>query len=104
MPRFRSRSDTEVLVEALARRGLARLQDVKGMFAFALYDRRAGTLLLARDRLGKKPLLYVRTPEWLAFASEASALLRLPFVRARLDPGSLRCVCAVSLCARARYR
>lgn len=86
---FRSRSDTEVLVEALARRGPAALHDVKGMFAFALYDRREGMLLLGRDRLGKKPLLYLRTPEWLAFASEASALLRLPFVRARLDPASL---------------
>ena len=86
---FRSRSDTEVLLEALARRGVDALQQVKGMFAFALYDRRAGTVLLARDRLGKKPLLYVRTPDWLAFASEAAALLRLPFVRARLDRSQL---------------
>ncbi|HET9253151.1 MAG TPA: asparagine synthase (glutamine-hydrolyzing) [Candidatus Eisenbacteria bacterium] len=86
---FRSRSDTEVLVEALARWGAGALARVKGMFALARYDRRAGTILLARDRLGKKPLLYVRTPEWLAFASEAAALLRLPFVRPRLDPAAL---------------
>lgn len=86
---FRSRSDTEVLLEALARRGTAALGLVKGMFAFALYNRHAHTLLLARDRLGKKPLLYVRTSEWFAFASEAAALLKLPFVRARLDPAAL---------------
>jgi asparagine synthase (glutamine-hydrolysing) len=86
---FRSRSDTEVLLESLARHGIAALGPIKGMFAFALYDRRAGTLLLARDRLGKKPLLYLRTNDWFAFASEAAALLRLPFVRPRLDLGSL---------------
>ena len=86
---LRSRSDTEVLLEALERWGPDALHRVKGMFALARYDRRKGTLLLARDRLGKKPLLTVRTPEWLAFASEAAALLRLPFVRARLDPESL---------------
>ena len=87
---FRSRSDTEVLLTALERRGVGALEDVLGMFAFALYDQDTGELLLARDRLGKKPLLYVRTPEWLAFASEVQALLTLPFVRARMDPESLR--------------
>ncbi len=87
---LRTRSDTEVLVELLARRGPAALDDLRGMFAFALYDAASGDLLLARDRLGKKPLLWVRTPEYLAFASEARALLRLPFVRARLDHERLR--------------
>ncbi len=82
---FRSRSDTEVLLELVARRGVAGLDAVRGMFAFGLYDSASGELLLARDRLGKKPLLWVRTDEFLAFASEAQALLRLPFVRARLD-------------------
>ena len=82
---FRTRSDTEVLVELLARRGPSALDDVRGMFAFALYDSATGDLVLARDRLGKKPLVWVRTDEYLAFASEARALLRLPFVRARLD-------------------
>src|SRR5262249_3844477 len=63
---------------------------VLGMFAFALFDQDKGELLLARDRLGKKPLLYVRTPEGFAFASEVQALLELPFVKARMDPESLR--------------
>ncbi len=87
--RLRSASDTEVLLESLALRGSQALAALHGMFAFALYDRETGDLLLARDRLGKKPLLYVKTPEFLAFASEARALLRLPFVRARLDRAAL---------------
>ncbi|HEY6573032.1 MAG TPA: asparagine synthase (glutamine-hydrolyzing), partial [Candidatus Eisenbacteria bacterium] len=87
---FRSRSDTEVLLELLSRHGVAGLERAHGMFAFAFYDREEGTLLLGRDRLGKKPLLWTRTPEFVAFASEAAALLALPFVRAALDPASLR--------------
>jgi asparagine synthase (glutamine-hydrolysing) len=86
---FRTRSDTEVLVEALARHGAGAIPSLWGMFAFAWYDRRSGKLLLARDRVGKKPLLYHASPEWVAFASEASALLRLPFVKSRLDLRSL---------------
>ncbi|HEU4724473.1 MAG TPA: asparagine synthase (glutamine-hydrolyzing) [Candidatus Eisenbacteria bacterium] len=87
---FRSRSDTEVLLELLVRRGAAGLDAARGMFAFALYDRDAGALLLGRDRLGKKPLLVARTPEFVAFASEATALLSLPFVSAAIDPAALR--------------
>lgn len=87
---FRSRSDTEVLLELLSRHGGAGLDRVRGMFAFAFYDRSEGTLLLGRDRLGKKPLLWTRTPEYVAFASEAAALFALPFVRAVLDPAALR--------------
>jgi len=87
---FRSRSDTEVLLQLLARDGPAGLARVRGMFAFALYDARERSLLLGRDRLGKKPLLWARGPEFVAFASEAAALLALPFVRASLDPGALR--------------
>ncbi len=87
---WRTGSDTEVLLEATALDGAAALEPLRGMWAFALYDREDGSLLLARDRLGKKPLLWVRTPEYFAFASEAAALLALPFVRARLDPEALR--------------
>ncbi|HEV8129037.1 MAG TPA: asparagine synthase (glutamine-hydrolyzing), partial [Candidatus Eisenbacteria bacterium] len=88
--RFRSRSDTEVLLTLLARRGPAALSSVFGMFAFAFYDRERGDLLLARDRLGKRPLFFVRTHEWFAFASEAGALMALPFVRAKIDIASVR--------------
>lgn len=87
---FRSRSDTEVLLELLSRRGAAGLETARGMFAFGFYDRGEGTLLLGRDRLGKKPLLWTKTPEFVAFASETAALLALPFVRAALDPYALR--------------
>jgi asparagine synthase (glutamine-hydrolysing) len=86
---LRSRSDTEVLLESLALDGAAALEPMRGMFAFGLWDRDAGLLLLARDRLGKKPLLWTRTDEWFAFASEAAALMELPFVRRRLDRGTL---------------
>ena len=82
--RWRSRSDTETLLELVARRGPAGLERVRGMFAFGCYDRTTGDLLLARDRLGKKPLFWIRTGEYLAFASEARALLALPFVPRRL--------------------
>lgn len=88
--RFQSRSDTEVLLQLLAREGASGLSRVRGMFAFAWHDRREGTLLLGRDRLGKKPILWVRTGEYVAFASEAAALLALPFVRACLDRASIR--------------
>src|SRR5262249_48126851 len=87
--RFRTASDTEVLIESLARHRLEALPDLWGMFAFALYDRTSGELLLARDRLGKKPIVYVCTPGSVAFASGAGALLRLPFVRAALDRSAL---------------
>jgi asparagine synthase (glutamine-hydrolysing) len=88
--RVRSRSDADVLLHLLAREGTRGLGRARGMFAFAWYDRDEGTLLLGRDRLGKKPLLWTRTDEFVAFASEAAALLALPFVRARLDTASLR--------------
>ena len=56
------------------------------MFAIALFDRSAGRLVLVRDRLGKKPLLYARLPDGsLAFASETKALLRLPQLPRELD-------------------
>ena len=86
---FRSTSDTEVLLHVLGQRGTEGLSSLLGMFAFAWYDRESSRLLLARDRLGKKPLIYARTGEWLAFASEAAALLQLSFVRRRLDQEAL---------------
>ena len=85
---WHSSSDTEVLLERLARGGDT-LTDLRGMFAFAHWDQQRAELTLVRDRLGKKPLLWVRTPEYFAFASEAATLLALPFVRARLDRRSL---------------
>ncbi|HET6866629.1 MAG TPA: asparagine synthase (glutamine-hydrolyzing) [Solirubrobacteraceae bacterium] len=72
---FRTRSDTEVLLRQLARHGLAGLREVRGMFAACLIDRRAGRLLLVRDRVGKKPLYHGVLDGRLVFASELKAIL-----------------------------
>ncbi|MBV9523294.1 MAG: hypothetical protein JO010_10905, partial [Alphaproteobacteria bacterium] len=82
-------SDTEILLRLLAREGKAVLPRLNGMFAFALYDRAAGTLLLARDRFGIKPLYWVESAGRFAFASELKALLALPFIERRLDRQSV---------------
>jgi asparagine synthase (glutamine-hydrolysing) len=72
----RGTSDTEIIVESVARRGLdATLADLNGMFAIALWDRATRTLHLVRDRLGIKPLFYAAGGQGLAFASELKAFL-----------------------------
>ncbi len=76
---FRSRSDTEVLVEALAEWGATAVEKFDGMFAFAAFDSAADELILARDPFGEKPLYYTTlTDGTLAFASELRALELLP--------------------------
>jgi asparagine synthase (glutamine-hydrolysing) len=75
---FRSRSDSEVVLNALAQWGVDALQRFNGMFALAFHDRREGTLLLARDRYGIKPLYYVQRDGSFSFASEQKALLAVP--------------------------
>ena len=73
--RFRSRADTEVIVHGWEEWGPAVVEKLDGMFALAVWDARTRTLLLARDRTGKKPLTYARTPRGsLWFASEPKAL------------------------------
>ena len=74
---WRSTGDTEVLLRLLARDGAAALDRLVGMFAFGLWDRRRRRLLLARDRLGIKPLYYRQLADGIAFASELKALLVL---------------------------
>ena len=75
---MRSDSDTEVLVEACALWGVERaIERTIGMFAFALWDRTARTLTLARDRLAK-PLYYAASPDRLLFASQLKAFRALP--------------------------
>jgi len=78
-------SDCEVLLPLYQRDGLHFLDRVHGMFALVLWDRRAQTLVLARDRFGIKPLYYHRDAQRIAAASEIKALLACPGVPARLD-------------------
>lgn len=86
---FRSRSDTEVLLAALAQWDLDALPRFNGMFAFGVYDRRARTLTLARDRFGVKPLYVARAGKSFLFGSEIKALLAHPAMRAELDREAL---------------
>jgi asparagine synthase (glutamine-hydrolysing) len=73
--RFRTRTDTEVIVHAWEEYGTRCLDHFRGMFAFCLYDRRTGAIFLARDRLGVKPLYYAVCGGRLIFASEVKPLL-----------------------------
>jgi len=88
--RFRSHSDTEVLLELFAARGLACLDKLNGMFAFAVFDRDEATLTLVRDPLGIKPLFYWHGPDGqLFFSSELGGLMAHPDVPRRVDHTSL---------------
>ncbi len=82
---FVTRSDTEAIVHGYEERGLASLGDLEGMFAIALWDASARTLVLARDRLGIKPLYYAVLPEQIVFASELKALVEHPAIDRTLD-------------------
>jgi asparagine synthase (glutamine-hydrolysing) len=83
---FRTDGDTEVLLHGWRLWGPAMLHRLVGMFAFAVHDARAGTLFLARDRLGVKPLHWTELPDGaVAFASEMKGLLAHPLVRRRPD-------------------
>jgi asparagine synthase (glutamine-hydrolysing) len=82
---FRTDSDTEVLLEAWRRWGPGSLRRLRGMFAFALYDERQGTLTLARDHFGIKPLFWTATGGGLAFASELKGLRPLLGDRPPID-------------------
>jgi asparagine synthase (glutamine-hydrolysing) len=82
----RGTGDTPVLPHLYEEHGLGFVERLGGMFAVALWDDPRGRLVLARDRLGKKPLLWTRLPDGtVAFASELKALLQLPALRREVD-------------------
>ena len=86
---FATDSDCEVLVHLWEERGSAMLAELNGMFAIALWDDRTQTLVLARDRFGKKPLHYLETGSGLLFGSELKALLANPSCPRVLDEAAL---------------
>lgn len=87
--RFETRCDTEVLVHLHEEYGTAGIQKLRGMFAYAIWDARQRSLLLVRDRFGKKPLYYAATRDGLYFASELKSL-RTAGVQSELDREALR--------------
>jgi len=86
---FRSRTDSEVVLNALIAWGAKGLERFNGMFGLALWDRQEQTLLLARDRYGIKPLYYSMQGQTLAFGSEQKAIFAMPEFRRSLDKEAL---------------
>ena len=84
--RFRTHSDCEPILALYKKYGDDCVKYLRGMFAFALWDKREGKLLLARDRMGEKPLYLAQTPHGLVFASELRALLSSGIVNSQLNP------------------
>ncbi|MCW5632259.1 MAG: asparagine synthase (glutamine-hydrolyzing) [Rubrivivax sp.] len=87
--RFRTASDTEVLVHLYEDHGERFVEHLNGQFAIALWDAGRERLVLARDRVGIRPLFHARVGQRLAFASEVKALFTLPQLRRELDPEGL---------------
>jgi asparagine synthase (glutamine-hydrolysing) len=87
---FRTGSDVETAVHRYEEVGADFVADLRGMFAFALYDTRAQRLVLGRDRVGKKPLYWARRGDTLVWASETKALFASGLVPREVDPSALR--------------
>jgi asparagine synthase (glutamine-hydrolysing) len=89
--RFRTHSDTEVIVHLYEDHGEACVEHLRGMFAFALWDKKRRRLLLARDRVGKKPLFYAERDGALWFGSEAKSILQDPAVPREVNLEAIDC-------------
>lgn len=88
--RFRTQSDTEVVLEAYLEWGEDFVSRLNGMYAFAIWDARRDELLLVRDRMGIKPLYYYPTPNGVLFGSEPKAILANPLAERVVDADGLR--------------
>ncbi len=86
---FRTHTDTETIVHLYEDLGLDCFEHLNGMFAMAIWDQRRERLVLARDRLGKKPLYYSMHNGRLVFASELKSLMQLPGISKEIDPGAI---------------
>lgn len=82
---FKTRSDTEVIVHLYEEKGEDCFRELRGMFAIAIWDERKKTLLLARDRVGKKPLFYSYDGASIIFGSEIKAILQVPGISREID-------------------
>ena len=82
---FRTRSDTEVIIHAYEEWGQRCVDELRGMFAFAIFDLRTRDVFLARDRLGIKPLYYYYNDQFFVFASEIKAILKSGLVKAEVN-------------------
>ncbi len=87
--RFHSRSDTEVVLQALSVWGIGSVKRFNGMFAFALYDHAKQRLYLCRDRYGVKPIYYCQTARAFLFGSEIKALIAHPAMTVHIEPAVL---------------
>jgi asparagine synthase (glutamine-hydrolysing) len=91
---FSTHSDTEVIAHLYEEHGVDLVKRLNGMFAFALWDERRRRLLIARDRVGKKPLFYSEQSGWLSFASELGALMADPDIPREVDMAAIDCYLA----------
>lgn len=87
--KFSTKSDTETIVHLYEEKGLEFPKYLRGMFAIAIWDTKRKRLVLARDRVGKKPLFYSLTPSFLAFASEVRALLAVKELPREINPAAI---------------
>lgn len=90
---FSDHSDTEVLLHAYQQWGESCVEQLRGMFAFAIWDNTSERLFIARDHYGKKPLFYLQKGKTLYFASEIKALLQIPDVSLSFNQSQLRNYC-----------
>jgi len=86
---FRTRSDTEVLLNSYLEWGVGFVDRLLGMYAFAIWDNRREELIMVRDRMGVKPLFYMETPHGVLFGSEPKAILANPMAPRRTDADGL---------------
>jgi asparagine synthase (glutamine-hydrolysing) len=87
--KFKSRTDSEVLLHLYEEKGVDCLKYLRGMFAFAIWDKKEKVLFLARDRVGKKPLKYYSNAKFFIFASELKAILKDKEVKKEIDWGAI---------------